>query len=77
MPVTLLVNADGYMRKWSAPDTGTRLRKIAEGLATFARNAKRRRNPNLTEAIRQWNDDLEDLRRAHYVGRSDFAWPAP
>jgi hypothetical protein len=71
------LNGIAYMRQWGAPDTGTRLRKIAEGLASFARNAKRRRNPNLAEAIRQWEDDLEGLRRAHYVGRFDFPWPAP
>jgi len=71
------LNGIVYVRQWGAPDTGTRLRKMAEGLATFARNAKPRRNPNLTEAIRQWNDDLEGLRRAHNVGRSDFPWPAP
>ena len=71
------LNGIGYMRQWGAPDTGTRLSKIAEGLASFARNAKRRRNPNLAEAVRQWEDDLEGLRRVHYVGRFDFPWPAP
>lgn len=69
------LNGVSYMQSWGSPDTGPRLRKIAEALAAFARNAKRRRNPNLAEAIRQWEADLSSLRRTHYVNRFDFAWP--
>lgn len=70
------LNGLAYMRSWGSPDTGPRLRKIAEALAAFARNAKRRKNPNLAEAIRQWEADLSFLRSAHYAGRFDFLWPA-
>jgi hypothetical protein len=71
------MNGVAYMRSWASPRSGPRLRKMAEGLAAFARNAKRRRNPNLAEAIRQWEDDLSYLRRTFYVGHFDFPWPTP
>ena len=70
------LNGIAYMRGWGSPDTGPRLRKIADALASFARNAKRRHKPNMAEAIRQWEADLSYLRRTHYAGRFDFAWPA-
>lgn len=70
------LNGVAYMRSWASPGSGSRLRKMAEGLAAFARNAKRRRNPNLAEAIRQWEDDLSYLRGTFYVGRFDFPWPS-
>lgn len=71
------LNGVAYMRQWGTPDTATRLKKIAESLASFVRNAKRRKNPSLSEAIRHWEEDLSGLRLAHYVGRFDFVWPAP
>jgi hypothetical protein len=71
------LNSVAYMRSWGPPNTGPRLRKIAEAIAAFTRNAKRRRNPKLVEAIRQWEDDLSFLQKAFYVGRFDgFPWPA-
>lgn len=70
------LNGVAYMRQWGTPNTATRLKKIAESLASFVRNAKRRKNPNLSEAIRQWEEDLSGLRLSHYVGRFDFVWPA-
>jgi len=70
------LNGVAYMRSWGTPETGPRLKKIAEAIAAFARNAKRRRNPRLAEAIRQWEDDLMYLRRVLYIGRFDgFTWP--
>ena len=71
------LNGVAYMRQWGTPDTATRLKKIAESQASFVRNAKRRKNPSLSESIRHWEEDLSGLRLAHYVGRFDFVWPAP
>ena len=65
------------MREWAAPDSPARLRKMAESLAAFARNAKRRKNQNVVEAVRNWEDDLGFLRRVFYVSKFKFAfdWP--
>lgn len=35
------VNTRNYMEEWGSPDTAKRLRKIAESIAAFIRNAKR------------------------------------
>jgi hypothetical protein len=70
------LNSVAYMRSWGSPNTGPRLKKIAESIAAFTRNTKRRRNPQLAEAIRKWEEDLLYLRKAFYVDRFDsFIWP--
>lgn len=65
----------GYMRGWGSPGSAQRLRKMAESLAAFARNAKRSDEDRLDEAIRQWEQDLEFLHDRYYVGRFGFGWP--
>lgn len=71
------LNDPTYMRQWSLPDSPQRLRKMAECIAAFARNAKRRRTQNFAEAARHWEEDLSFLRRDYYVGKFRFAfdWP--
>lgn len=64
-----------YMRAWGSPGSAQRLRKMAESLAAFARNAKRSDEDRLDEAIRQWEQDLEFLHDTYYVGRFGFGWP--
>ncbi|MER8748077.1 hypothetical protein NKH57_02180 [Mesorhizobium sp. M1050] len=64
-----------YMRGWGSPGSAQRLRKMAESLAAFARNAKRSDQDRLDEAIRQWEQDLEFLHDRYYVGRFGFGWP--
>jgi hypothetical protein len=64
-----------YMRGWGSPGSAQRLRKMAESLAAFARNAKRSDEDRLDEAIRQWEQDLEFLHDRYYVGRFGFGWP--
>ena len=49
---------------------------MAESIAAFARNAKRRRQINLNDAIGEWEADLEFLYEEYYVGHFHFAWPA-
>lgn len=65
-----------YMRQWGDPETPLRLRKMAESIASFARNAKRRDDSRLDEAIRQWEQDLEFLYDKYFVGRFGFGWPS-
>lgn len=69
------LNSISYMQQWDSPRTAFRLRKIAESLAAFARNGKRRKNSALLEAIRKWEEDLAHLRRTYYVNCFDFPWP--
>lgn len=64
-----------YMDAWGAPKSAARLKKMAESLAAFTRNAKRRDADRLDEAIRQWEADLEYLHEKYYVGRFNFGWP--
>jgi hypothetical protein len=64
-----------YMAKWSRPGTPARLKQLAETLAAFARNAKRRREANMVSAVRDWETDLEFLYHKFYRGRFGFGWP--
>ncbi|USI79081.1 hypothetical protein [Sphingopyxis sp. USTB-05] len=69
------LNGLDYMRDWGAPRTGPRLRKIAENIASFAKNAKGKNHPSMDTAISHWEDDLKHLRRHFYDRRFDFQWP--
>jgi hypothetical protein len=64
-----------YMAEWSRPRSATRLRKLAESIAAFARNAKRREDISLEAAIEDWEDDLEFLHHQYYRGPFAFGWP--
>ena len=63
-----------YASEWSDPGTSDRLRKLANCIAAFCRNAKKKNYPPL-EAIKCWEDDLEYLRHRYYEGRYVFEWP--
>jgi len=65
-----------YLAEWGEPETAQRLRKLANTIASLARNMKGRRLTE-TASIREWESDLEFLRQAFYVGRYDFKWPTP
>jgi len=69
------INSTVYMQSWGVPQTSQRLRKMAESIAAFVRNAKRRKNTP-TEAIAEWTDDLDYLHAAFYKGCYDFPWPS-
>lgn len=64
-----------YMAEWGDPMSARRLKKMAESLAAFARNAKRKDEDRYDEAIRQWEQDLDFLYHRYYVGRFGFGWP--
>lgn len=64
------------MLEWGHPKSAGRLKKMAECIAAFSRNAKRRHDPRLSTAIAQWDDDLEYLYNEYYVGTFHFAWPS-
>ncbi|UFX07689.1 hypothetical protein [Sinorhizobium meliloti] len=62
---------------WGRKDTSARLKKLADSIASFTRNAKHKKSANMAEAIRHWEHDLEYLRLEHYVGRFDREWRFP
>lgn len=70
------LNGPTYMRDWGEPASSNRLRKLAESLAAFTRNAKRRRFQPMEAAIADWEHDLRYLKIAYYDGRFGFGWPA-
>jgi hypothetical protein len=69
------VFARAYMLLWGSPKSAARLRKIAESMAAFTRNAKRRRDHKMNDAISDWESDLRFLYDRYYVGQFSFAWP--
>lgn len=70
------INGPAYMREWATPGSAARLRKLAEALASFARNAKRKRGVSMDSAIADWERDLNYLYDRYYVGKFGFAWPS-
>ena len=69
------INSPAYMMQWGSPGSAARLSKMAETIAAFARNAKRRDELRLDDAIRDWENDLKFLYDKYYVGYFRFAWP--
>lgn len=57
-------NALGYVTEWGAPNSQQRLQKIVDSIAAFARTAKRRKTFDMSQAISDWESDLEWLRAA-------------
>ena len=65
-----------YLAQWAAPKSAHRLRKLAETLASFVRNTKRRQDSDTyAKAIDHWTADLDHLYRDYYVDKFHFAWP--
>lgn len=69
------LNSIEYMNQWGLPKSSGRLKKMAETIASFARNGKRRRGDRLTVAVQHWEHDLSYLRERFYVGQFNFGWP--
>lgn len=69
------VESPAYMAEWGNAASSARLQKLANTLATFCQNEKRRANPPW-EAIEQREGDLAWIRDEFYRGRFDFQWPS-
>jgi hypothetical protein len=69
------LNGRAYLSEWGEPQTAQRLSKMANSLATFTRNAKRRDTVLLTKAIGDWECDLAFLHDQYYVKLFHFGWP--
>lgn len=64
-----------YMNEWGTPKTVARLHKLAETIAANTRNKKRNKNGDFSDAIADWQSDLDYLFHKYYVGKFGFAWP--
>lgn len=64
-----------YTEEWGSPKSRERLQKMANSIATFCRNEKRKSKPSRL-AISDWEDDLAWLRKTFYSGRFMFQWPS-
>lgn len=69
------IESPTYMQEWATPGSAARLKKMADSIASFARQAKRRRNADMREAIASWEADLRMLHDEYYVGKFGFGWP--
>jgi hypothetical protein len=65
-----------YFDEWDEPRSARRLQKLANTLASLARNAKRRDPLTLSRAISEWEQDLMFLYEKYYVRLFHFGWPA-
>jgi hypothetical protein len=70
-----VVVSEEYTQKWGVRASKERLQKMANSLATFCRNEKRKRNPSMT-AIEEWENDLQWLCLHYYSGKFSFQWPS-
>lgn len=64
-----------YAEQWGKPSSPRRLKKLADCLASFAKSHKRMRSRDYSEAIADWESDLDYLRTVYSHLRSDFDWP--
>jgi hypothetical protein len=69
--------SSAYMADWGDRCSSARLKKMAYSIATFCRNAKRKRFAWMRHAIENYEDDLAWLKVSYYDGRFDhrFRWP--
>jgi aminoglycoside phosphotransferase family enzyme len=60
--------------EWGGKKTSSRLKKMADSVAEFVRNAKR--NPHdYIEAIHEWESGLSYIKATFYDGWHKFPWP--
>ncbi len=73
-PLLQMDNA-AYLSEWGEPNSAKRLQKLAESIAAFTRNAKRRNRGSFSKAIQDWETDLAYLKRTYYNNRFSFQYP--
>ena len=67
------VQSKEHMEEWGETSTNRRLKKMANAIASFAKNHKRKQVPSF-EAIEDWQEDLQWLKNSFY--RGNFQWPS-
>jgi hypothetical protein len=68
------INGLTYFEAWGEPRSDKRLHKLANTLAAFTRNAKRK-DASYAKAVNDWESDLRFLHKKYYVGLFQFEWP--
>ena len=63
-----------FLPKWGDPESGTRLKKMAEHISMNVELRSRGRWP---EADNHWREDLAWLKVTFYDGKHTFHWPSP
>lgn len=63
-----------YIREWSIPKSAPRLEKMANTLASLARNEKRK-GALYAVAYGEREEDLSYLYKKYYLGKFGFGWP--
>ena len=61
-----------YLKEWGEPKSSTRLKKMANSLASFCKNQKKR---NHKLAASHYESDLEWLKKKYYKNSLRFKWP--
>lgn len=69
------INEASYVRDWGVEGTASRLKRVANEIARFAQNGKRKRSADMSSAVSDWEADLRYLYREYYVGKFGFGWP--
>lgn len=70
------VESKSYMIEWGTPKSSTRLKKMAETLASLTKGAKRKKTANMSLAIKDWEHDLAWLKKQYYLEhRYIWVWP--
>lgn len=64
-----------YLSEWGEPNSAKRLQKLADSIAAFTRNARRRNKGSFSKAIQDWETDLAYLKRTYYNNRFSFQYP--
>lgn len=69
------VKSKSYRNEWGEPNSMTRLKKLANSIATFTKLSKL--NPNDTSlAINDWESDLSWLKERYYnIRHTSWKWP--
>lgn len=73
----LKMDDTAYLHEWGEPNSEKRLKKLANSIATFTRNAKRRKRGSFGQAIEDWEADLAYLKRTYYNNYFSFQYPRP
>lgn len=68
------LNHEGYTEGWGDARTALRLQKMADSIAAFVRQQKRKSSP-AWQAIEDWESDLGYLCAVYYTGNFNFFWP--
>ena len=70
------LNGPDYVQQWGGRSTAVRLKKMADVLASLAKNAKAQTAYDKGSAIADWEADLQFLYHEYYVGKFGFDWPS-